>query len=253
MNPIEGTIEILSPGSTPKNIKGLEGLPQDGVKLYVKYRGDISPGGGGGSGETPLGPRPKNIQGIIVDSRVYPDWFTITIRVTKSPDAEDIGQTINIYPTRDIISLYPFRGLKDIVKKYRKKKKLDKLNVYAGVHNELAFLPEPPGRETIYASQRFKGKKRPEWPKLGAPELAEYYHDDDQVRKIESEPSVLPNFRLNIQDSAGNKYIGDEQLGGRRRRRKKKTKRKKRTKKKSRKKKRKTLKKKRKRRRKTRR
>ena len=31
-----------------------------------------------------------------------------------------------------------------------------------GVHNELAFLPEPPGRETIYASQRFKGKKRPE-------------------------------------------------------------------------------------------
>ena len=76
---------------------------------------------------------------------------------------------------------------------------------------------------------------------------------DDKLDSYESEPSVLPNFRLNIQDSAGNKYIGDEQLEGRRRRRKKKTKRKKRTKKKSRKKKKTLKKKKRKRRRKTRR
>ena len=46
--------------STPTNVKGFIHHPPDGLKLYVKYRGDISPGQGAGE-ETPLGVEPKNI------------------------------------------------------------------------------------------------------------------------------------------------------------------------------------------------
>ena len=58
--------------SKPTNIKGFTTYPPDGLKLYVKYRGDITPGRGNGREEAPLGIAPKNIQGTILDARIYP-------------------------------------------------------------------------------------------------------------------------------------------------------------------------------------
>ena len=209
--------------STPTNVKGFIHHPPDGLKLYVKYRGDISPGQGRGRQETPLGIAPKNIQGTILDARVYPAGgmrFIIMIQVTKSPDPADIGTNISIYGDRDRISLYPFRSLKDIVGKYRKKKKVDKLKGYASIHNQLAFFPEDEdgmaGRETIKARARFEGKKRPEWPVVGPTELAEYYHDDYQGRQFDKAMKKSGQ----IQDETGNKYIDDSKLGGRKKTRK---------------------------------
>jgi hypothetical protein len=116
----EGIASLDRTVSTLKNIKGFISLPPDGLKLYVKYRGDISPGQG--SEETPLGEEPKNIQGRILDARNYPadtdnHFFRIILIVTKSPDPNDIGKKISIYPTRDHISLYPFESLIGSMKK----------------------------------------------------------------------------------------------------------------------------------------
>ena len=141
--------------STPKNIKGFIRHPPDGLKLYVKYRGDISPGQGQGREESPLGEEPKNIQGTIVDARIYPTGmrFLIALSVTKSTDTEDVGRVISIYPARDLISLYPFRSLSDLVKKAATQAKVNTLKGYANIHNQLAFFPEDEdgmaGRETI--------------------------------------------------------------------------------------------------------
>ena len=226
--------------STPTNVKGFIHHPPDGLKLYVKYRGDISPGGAGE--ETPLGVEPKNIQGTILDARIYQRRmrFLIMLKVTKSPDPDDVGKAISIYPTRDLISLYPFRSLSDLVKKKVKKSKIEKLKGYANIHQQLAYLPEDEdgmaGRETIKAKARFEGKKRPEWPVVGPSELAEYYHDDYQGRQFDKAMKKSGQ----IQDDTGNLHIGDDKLGGRRRRRKRKTKRKSRKSKKRRRKKRKT-------------
>lgn len=120
----EGIASLDMTVSTLKNIKGFKSLPPDGLKLYVKYRGDISPGQG--SEETPLGEEPKNIQGRILDTLNYPPdpktdtdnhFFLIILKVTKSPDPNDIGKKISIYPTRDHISLYPFESLIGSMKK----------------------------------------------------------------------------------------------------------------------------------------
>lgn len=113
----EGIASLDMTVSTLKNIKGFKSLPPDGLKLYVKYRGDISPGQG--SEETPLGEEPKNIQGRILDALNYPadNHFNIILIVTKSPDPNDIGKKISIYPTRDHISLYPFESLFGSMKK----------------------------------------------------------------------------------------------------------------------------------------
>ena len=228
--------------STPTNIKGFISHPPDGLKLYVKYRGDISPGQGQGREETPLGEEPKNIQGTILDARIYGGAlrFLIMLQVTKSPDPDDVGKAISIYPTRDLISLYPFRSLSDLVKKKVKKSKIEKLKGYANIHQQLAYLPEDEdgmaGRETIKAKARFEGKKKPELPQLGPSDLAEYYHDDYQGRQYDK--SMKKSGQ--IQDDTGNLHIGDDKLGGRRRRRKRKTKRKSRKSKKRRRKKRKT-------------
>ena len=83
----------------------------DGLKLYVKYRGDIStdPEAGKGENEKPLkADTPRNIEGTIKDSRIFPDgMFMISLKITESEEDEDVGEEIAIYPTRDIISLYP--------------------------------------------------------------------------------------------------------------------------------------------------
>ena len=233
--------------STPRNIKGFIHHPPDNLKLYVKYRGDISPGQGGGRDAAPLGIAPKNIQGTILDARIYPTGmrFMIMLQVTKSPDAGDVGRAIDIYPTRDIISLYPFRSLKDLVNPLMEKEKLKTLKGYANIHNQLAFLPEDEdgmaGRETIKAKARFEDKE-PEFP-LKGPD-AEYHHDEYQGQRYVTAMKKSGQ----IQDETGNKYIDDSKLGGRkktRKRRRKKAKksrkrRKKKTKKRRRKKKKKT-------------
>jgi len=230
--------------STPRNIKGFTVHPPDGLKLYVKYRGDISPGQGNGQQEAPLGAESKNIEGTILDALIYPTGmrFLIAFKVTKSTSPEDVGKTITIYPTRDLISLYPFRSLGYLVKKKMMKNKIRKLKGYAEIHDQLAFLPDEDGmtgRATIKAKARFEGKD-PEFPLQGP--FAEYDHDDYQGQRYDD----AVNKSGQIQDSTGNKHIGDDKLGGRRHRRKtrRKTKRKSRKLKKRRRKKRKTRKKK---------
>lgn len=232
---------------TPTNVKAFMVEPPDGLTLYVKYRGDISPGEREGRDETPLGPAPKNIQGKILDSRVIPGAqpsFMIALRVTKSPDTEDVGRVISIYPTRDQISLYPFSRIRELVHKKMNSEDLKKLRGFADIHNQLAYLPYDEdgrsgmaGRETIKAKSRFEGKRRPAWPRLGHPELGEYYHDDYQGSQYDE--SMKKSGR--VQDVTGNSHIDDEMLGGRRRRRKRKTKRKSRKSKRRRRKKRKTI------------
>ena len=228
--------------STPTNVKGFNIEPPEGLNLYVKYRGDISRGEGHGRDEKPLGNGPTNIEGIILDAMVSGTGmrFMILLQVTKSTNPGDIGKVIPIYPTRDIISLYPFSSrMAGLVHKMMDKKKLDKLRGFAGIHNQLAHLPgdgdRMEGRETIKAKARFEGKK-PEWPQVGPSELAEYYHDDYQGRQYDKAMEKSGQ----IQDETGNQHIGDDKLGGRRRRRKRKTKRKSRKSKKRRRKKRKT-------------
>tara|TARA_Y100001935_G_C17247142_1_gene478961 strand:- start:143 stop:685 length:543 start_codon:yes stop_codon:yes gene_type:complete len=95
--------------SSPRNIKGFTTPPPKDLKLYVKYRGDISPGNNEGRELFPLGYEPKNIEGIITDARIYKKGmrFLIMLKVTNSPDSNDIGKEISIYPSRDLVSLYP--------------------------------------------------------------------------------------------------------------------------------------------------
>lgn len=210
----ERALASLDSVSTETNIKGFTRVPPDGLKLYVKYRGDISPGQGQGREEAPLGIAPKYIEGTILDARIYAGSmrFMIALRVTKSDDDEDVGKIISIYPTRDRVSLYPFKSLGDLVKKKMKKNKIEKLKGYANIHHKLAFLPhedDMAGRETIKAEASFK-REEPVYPRT------EFDHDDYQGEMYDN---MMAKF-AHSQDSSGYKHIGDDMLGGRRRRRK---------------------------------
>ena len=200
--------------STPRNIKGFARMPPNGLTLYVKYR-DVGPNAY--EFDFPLGMAPKNIKGTILHSILSTDLeaetrFIIILYVTESDDPGDVGKVISIYPTRDRVSLYPFKHFDDLVEKKMKKDSIKKLKGYADIHQQLAFSSYEDGmagRETIKAKARFEGKD-PVFP------YTEYDHDDYQG---EIHDNVMAKS-AHSQDDSGYKHISDDMLGGRRRRRK---------------------------------
>ena len=225
-----------------RNIKVVRFIP-DGTILYIKYRG--APIGTTADGmKNPIlesliptiGLNKIIFSGVVNDGNFYnwpPDvpgrryqgtishgcWFMIDIRITSFPNAPQlVGHHITVYNNRDQISLVPFRSLKELVAKKMHTDRMKKIHGFRDLSENLDFLPDDPERGYVAGIEVEKAKARFEDRPTHFP-VGDVNHRDYQLDTLSK--ALIEDGK--IQDETGNRYIGEDMLGGRRRRKKRKT------------------------------
>ena len=223
-----------------KNIKSVLSIPPEGTKFYVKYLGNSTPpytriqkyiddDGTQHSLNEPLileGVVPAGAPGTQI-LRTRSRTWVLALRITKCKENPSlVGKYLVFNPSRDQISLTPFKGGPRLRNLAKKRSFLTNLKEGAKQHQALHYLPDDElvpgtaGRHSVRLRARDQNMLKPDYLE------SEYDHDDHQMNNIMYFQGLTPDgYMLPPNPESGAKRA---RLGGKKKRKKRKTRKKKR-------------------------